>query len=278
MSKETKEYLIFFAIQSFLNISQQESLMVLSYILISVFLVSLVSFVGAFGLWLRPKLLDKILFGLVSFAAGALLGAAFLDLLPESLEQTGEVIFVYALIGVIVFYIIETFLYWYHCHYGHHHHHAAHHKVHPFAWLNLFGDGVHNFVDGMIIAASYIAGIPIGIATTVAVVLHEIPQELGDFGILVFGGLSRGKALFFNFLSALCAVLGALAVYFFSTMFGNVSAFLVPFAAGGFIYIASADLLPELHKERNVQKAFQQLCFFLLGVAIIWVMMVLLPE
>ncbi len=248
--------------------------MVLTYILVSVILVSLVSFVGVLTLYLRPKLLDKILFGLVSFAAGALLGAAFLDLLPESLETTGGPIFVYALVGVLVFYIIETFLYWYHCHYGHHHHHATHKKVHPFAWLNLFGDAIHNFVDGMIIAAGYLASIPVGIATTVAVVLHEIPQELGDFGILIFGGLSRGKALFFNFLSALTAILGALAVFYFSIVFGNLSAFLVPFAAGGFIYIASADLLPELHKERNIQKAFQQLFFFLLGVAVIWAMTV----
>ncbi len=251
--------------------------MVLAYILTSVILVSLVSFVGIFALHLRPKLLDKILFALVSFAAGALLGAAFLDLLPEALEQVGERIFIYALVGVVVFYMIETFLYWYHCHYGHHHHHAAHHKVHPFAWLNLIGDGVHNFVDGMIIAASYLAGIPIGIATTVAVFLHEIPQELGDFGVLVFGGLSRKKALFFNFLSALTSVLGALVVYFFSTKMDNISGFLVPFAAGGFIYIASADLLPELHKERNINRAVVQLAFFLLGVAIIWLMTVVLP-
>lgn len=252
--------------------------MVLTYILVSVILVSLVSFVGVFTLYLKPRFLDKILFGLVSFAAGALLGAAFLDLLPESLEQTGGPIFVYALVGVLVFYIIETFLYWYHCHYGHHHHHATHKKVHPFAWLNLFGDAIHNFVDGMIIAAGYIASIPVGIATTVAVVLHEIPQELGDFGILIFGGLSRGKALLLNFLSALTAVLGALLVFYFNSVFGDLTAFLVPFAAGGFIYIASADLLPELHKERNIQKAFTQLFFFLLGVAIIWAMTMLMPE
>ena len=245
--------------------------MILAYILVSVLLVSLVSFVGVITLYLRPKLLDKILFALVSFAAGALIGAAFLDLLPESLEKNGEAIFFYALLGIIVFYIIETFLYWYHCHYGHHHHHK-HHRVQPFTWLNLFGDGVHNFVDGMIVAAAYLANIPLGIATTFAVVLHEIPQELGDFGILIFGGLSRGKALFFNFISALTAVLGALFVYFFSAYIGNLSGFLVPFAAGGFIYIASADLLPELHKERNINRAFVQLFFFLLGVAILWAM------
>ena len=145
----------------------------------------------------------------------------------------------------------------------------------PFAWLNLIGDGVHNFVDGMIIAAAYLASVPLGIAATFAVVLHEIPQELGDFGVLVFGGITRAKALFYNFLSALTAVLGAIVVYFFSPTL-NLSGFLVPFAAGGFIYIASADLLPELHKERNINRAVSQLIFFLLGVASIWLMRIVL--
>ena len=248
--------------------------MVLSHIIVSVLLVSLVSFVGVFALYFRPKLLEKILFALVSFAAGALLGAAFLDLLPEALEAVGEMVFVYALVGVIVFYVIETFLYWYHCHYGHHHHRKKH-KIQPFAWLNLIGDGVHNFVDGMIIAAAYLTSVPIGIAATFAVVLHEIPQEFGDFGILVYAGISRGKALFFNFLSALTSVLGALIVYFFSFTV-NISDFLVPFAAGGFIYIASADLLPELHKERNIQRAFTQLLYFMLGIGVIWAMRIYL--
>jgi len=245
--------------------------MILAYILISVFLVSLGAFVGVITLFLKPKFLEKILFGLVSFAAGALLGAAFLDLLPEALERNGGPVLVYALVGVVVFYVLETFLFWYHCHYGHHHHHERKHKA-PMALLNLFGDGVHNFVDGMIIAAAYLSSIQVGIAATVAVLLHEIPQELGDFGILIYGGLSRKKALFFNFLCALTAVLGALAVYFFSTRIQNISAILVPFAAGGFIYIASADLLPELHKERNLKKAVIQLFYFLLGIAIIWAM------
>lgn len=244
--------------------------MILAYILISVFLVSLMAFVGVITLYLKPKFLEKILFGLVSFAAGALLGAAFLDLLPEALEKNGGPVLVYALVGVVVFYILETFLFWYHCHYGHHHHH--HHHMGSIAFLNLFGDGVHNFVDGMIIAAAYLSSIPVGIAATVAVILHEIPQELGDFGILIYGGLSRKKALFFNFLCACTSVLGALAVYLFSTRIQNISAILVPFAAGGFIYIASADLLPELHKERDLKKALIQLIYFLLGIAIIYAM------
>jgi len=246
--------------------------MVLTYILASVFIVSLMSLVGAFSLHLRPKLLDKILFALVSFAAGALLAAAFLDLIPEALERDASVVPLWALIGVVVFYMIETFLYWYHCHYGHHHHHSHHHPVKPYAWLNLIGDGVHNFVDGMIIAAAYLVNIPLGITTTVAVVLHEIPQELGDFGVLVFGGISSSRALFYNFLSALTSFLGAILVYYFSATVQNISVYLVPFAAGGFIYIASADLLPELHKERNLNLALLQLVLFFSGIAVIWAM------
>jgi zinc and cadmium transporter len=245
--------------------------MLFTYILLSVFLVSLVSFVGVLTLYLRPNLLDKILFALVSFAAGALLGAAFLDLLPEAIEENGGPVMVYALIGIVAFFVIETFLYWYHCHYGHHHHHRHHRiQVQPFTWLNLIGDGIHNFVDGMIIAASYLVSVPLGVTTTFAVVLHEIPQELGDFGVLVFGGMSRARAVFYNFLSALTAVLGALVVFFFNVQ--NITKFLIPFAAGGFIYIASADLLPELHKERNIQRAATQLLFFLLGLGVIWAM------
>ena len=247
--------------------------MLLAIILVSVLVVSLISFVGALTLFLKPKVLDKFLFGMVSFAAGALLGAAFLDLLPEAIAANGGPVMLYALVGVVVFFMIETFLYWYHCHYGHHHHHKHHHPpVQPFTWLNLIGDGVHNFVDGMIIAASYLVSIPLGVTTTLAVVAHEIPQELGDFGVLIFGGMRPGIALFYNFLSALTAVLGSLAVYYFSASISGLSKFLVPFAAGGFIYIASADLLPELHKERNITRAATQLFFFLFGLALIWVM------
>jgi len=232
----------------------------------SVVIVSVIAFVGVLTLYF--KRIDKILFGLVSFAAGALLGAAFLDLLPTAIEKTGNAIFLYTLIGIVVFYLLETYFHWYHRHYTHHH--FKKHHVKPFTWLNLFGDGVHNFVDGMIIAASYLTSIPLGITTTVAVILHEIPQELGDFGVLIYGGISRRKALFFNFLTALTAIFGALLVYFIAPT-EAVIAFLIPFAAGGFIYIATADLLPELHRVKP-DKAFTQLFFFGLGIAIIWAM------
>lgn len=250
---------------------------VLAYILISVFIVSLVSFVGVLALGLSPRRLQSIMFALVSFAAGAMLGAAFLDLLPEAIEHSPDGVFSSVLAGIVLFFVLETFLYWYHCHGGkcERHSHIAgdkkqHHRVKlPYTYLNLIGDGVHNFMDGVIIAVSYLVSIPLGLVTTLAVVFHEIPQEIGDFGVLVHGGFTRGEALLYNFLSALTAVLGAVLAYFFSTTVQNLTYILIPFAAGGFIYIATVDLLPELHQTQNLKKASLQLFFFLIGIGVI---------
>lgn len=257
----------------------------LAYILVSVIIVSLVSLVGIVALVMKPKLLNNILFMLVSFAAGAMLGAAFLDLLPEALEHVEEAgghagdVFVFVLGGIVLFFILETFLYWYHCHGGKCERHTAlkgshksghQHVKMPFTYLNLVGDGVHNFLDGVIIATSYLVSIPLGIVTSLAVIFHEIPQEIGDFGILVYGGFSRMQALFYNFLSALTAIAGAVLAYYFATTVEHFTEWLVPFAAGGFIYIASVDLLPELHQTTNFRKAALQLGCFLLGIGVIW--------
>ena len=144
---------------------------------------------------------------------------------------------------------------------------TAEHK-HPFAWMNLFGDSIHNFIDGMIIGASYLISIPVGMATTIAVVLHEIPQEIGDFGVLVHGGFSRKRAVFLNFITALTAVIGAVAILLLGGMTEGLITFLIPFAAGNFIYIASTDLIPELHKEKEILKSVLQLVFFVIGVLI----------
>ncbi len=248
---------------------------ILAYIIISVFIVSLMSLVGIVTLVLRPKLMNNILFVLVSFAAGALLGAAFLDMIPESLKHAPDGVLPIVLAGIVFFFVTETFLYWYHCHSMHCERHSHirgghHHVKMPFTYLNLFGDGVHNFLDGVIIATSYLVSVPLGIVTTLAVVFHEIPQEIGDFGILIYGGFSRGEALAYNFLSALVAVLGAVVAYFFATMVDNITPWLLPFAAGGFIYIASVDLLPELHQQQKFQKATLQFLFFMLGIGVMW--------
>ena len=139
---------------------------------------------------------------------------------------------------------------------------------HPFAWMNLFGDSIHNFIDGLIIGAAYLVSIPVGIATTTAVILHEIPQEIGDFGVLVHGGFSVKKAILLNFATALTAIFGTIVVLVLGAQSENLSLFLVPFAAGNFIYIASTDLIPELHKETTVSKSTLQLVWFVLGVCV----------
>ena len=235
------------------------------YSLISVFVVSLISFVGLFTLGIGKKKMQDLLLYLVSFSAGAMLGDAFIHLLPEIVrEQHGFFLSgsLSLLSGVVTFFIIEKFIHWHHCHVED----SAHH-IHPFAWANLIGDGVHNFIDGLIIATSYLVSLPIGFATTIAVIFHEIPQEIGDFGVLLHGGFSRSKALFFNFLTALSAVLGAVIVLILGRVDGVLN-FLIPFAAGNFIYIAGVDLIPELHKEVRISKSFFQLVCFLLGIAI----------
>lgn len=233
------------------------------YTLTSVFAVSLISLVGIVALLFRETLLKQILIYLVSFSAGSLLGDAFIHLLPEAAEKMGFGlnISLYVLSGVIMYFIVEKFIRWRHCHIP-----AAEEHPHPFSFMILFGDAVHNFIDGLIIGASYLVSFPIGITTTLAVIFHEIPQEIGDFGSLLHGGFSKSKALFFNLLSAIAAVLGAIIILILGSYVEGMTTFLVPFTAGGFIYVASADLIPELHKEVEIKKSILQLVFFIMGV------------
>lgn len=236
------------------------------YSLLSVAIVSLISLVGILTLSIKIERLKKILIYLISFSAGALIGDAFIHLLPEIVEESGGFgigTSLYIISGILISFVIEKFIHWRHCHLPI----TTEHK-HPFAWMNLFGDSIHNLIDGMIIAAAYLVSIPVGIATTIAVVLHEIPQEIGDFGVLIHGGFSVKKAVLLNFLTALTAVFGTVAVLILGAHTENVASFLVPFAAGNFIYIASTDLIPELHKETAVSKSIVQLVSFVLGVCI----------
>src|SRR3989338_5202922 len=178
--------------------------MTLVQILIATFLVSLVSLIGVFALAVNEKRLRQILFCLIGFSAGALIGGAFLHLVPEALEKAkSEFVFYNLILGLVLFFLLEKYFYWRHCHNG-----VC--DVHAFTYLNLIGDGLHNFMDGMVIAASFITSFNLGIVTTLAVIFHEIPQELGDFGVLVYGGFSRRNALFCNFICALAAMLGAI--------------------------------------------------------------------
>ncbi len=232
-------------------------------ILISVFVVSVISLIGIVTFLFKSKSLDKIFFVMVSFATGSMLGAAFLDLLPEAIGQMSpEKVFGSALFGIMIFFLLEKFLYWYHCHEGEC-------DVHQFTYLNLFGDGIHNFLDGVIIASAFLTSNSVGIIATIAIVLHEIPQELGDFGVLVYGGFSKAKALFYNFVTALMAFLGAVAAYFFLNQIKGFTPLMVGVAAGGFIYISCTDLIPELNKERKVARSIQQFVLILLGIGLI---------
>ncbi|MBT5021514.1 ZIP family metal transporter [Candidatus Woesearchaeota archaeon] len=222
--------------------------------------VSLLSLIGVVTLAFNQKVLKKLIIVLVGFSAGGLMGGAFFHLIPESLEHTSsENVFLFVMVGFVLFFIIERVLHWRHCHKG-----VC--DVHIFTYMSLIGDGVHNFIDGAIIAAAFLVNIPFGIITTLVIVFHELPQELGDFAVLIHGGFSRKKALWFNFLSAVTAVLGALLVYLASNFFHFLESFLIPFAAGGFLYVAASDLVPELHKEPNHKKAFASFLFFLVGL------------
>jgi zinc and cadmium transporter len=237
----------------------------LVYIFLATFIVSLISFVGVVCLALKKNILNKILLILIGLSAGALMGGAFLHLLPEAVEKsTGLDVYLFVLIGFILFFLIEKVLHWRHCHKGEC-------DVHTFQYMNLVGDSIHNFTDGLIMAASFVVSIPLGITTTIAISTHEIPQEIGDFGVLLYGGFSKKKAITLNFVVALTAVLGGIVGYFVSNLIDNIVLFILPFAAGGFIYIAATDLVPEIRKELDMKKYMMTLFVFICGILIMWI-------
>ncbi|HVM32299.1 MAG TPA: ZIP family metal transporter [bacterium] len=229
----------------------------------SVTLVSLLSFLGALYLFVDEKFLRKSLLVLVSLGVGGLLGDAFLHLLPESYADKKNhelTVSLLVLAGILLFFIQEKILKWRHLDLG------AEGHVHPVGYMNLAATGMHNFVDGVLIGASFLAGPRIGIATTLAVILHEIPHEISDFGVLVHAGFKPKKALWLNFLSALTAIAGALSALWVGTWAAAFVPALLPFAAGGFIYIAACDLVPELHKENSLWGSMGQLAGISVGI------------
>jgi len=245
------------------------------YSLVSVFIISLISLVGLISFKIRTEKLKKILIYFISFSAGALFGDAFLHLLPETINEGFTISSSIAILaGIVLFFILEKVMCWQHCHMpitkGH---------VHRFAIMNLVGDSLHNFIDGLIIAASYLVSIPVGIATSIAVILHEIPQEIGDFGVLVYGGFSKARAILMNFFTALTAILGVIIALVLNNYIPSIHRFLVPLAIGGFIYVAGSDLIPELHKEecdtRIVKNSLLQIFFFILGMIIMALLLLL---
>ncbi len=236
------------------------------YILISVFIVSLLSLSGIIFLVGRQGVFNRLLPALVAFASGTLLGGAFLHLIPEGVESLqSNSAYVYVLSGIISFFVLEKFFYWRHCH-----DEECEVHVKPYAWLNLLGDSAHNFLDGLIIAATYLIDFNLGVATTLIIISHEIPQEIGDFAVLVAGGLSAKKALYFNFFTALTSVFGAMIGYYLGLSNLDFTSSIALFAAGGFIYIAGADLIPELHKNIAPRDSFIQFFALIGGTLLMW--------
>ena len=242
---------------------------------VSVLIVSLISFVGLFFISVNEKILKGIIFILVSFSVGALFGDAFVHLIPEAFESgiSSSVISAFILLGIIIFFVLEKFIHWRHSHTEADEVcevHKEETRIKPAGYMILLSDTAHNFLDGIIIAASYMVSVEVGITTTIAVILHEIPQEIGQFGLLLHYGFSKFKALLFNFYSALSAVLGAVIALLLGSNIDGFTPFIISIAAGGFIYIAGSDLVPEIHKTSDPKKSAIQFISILGGIALMF--------
>ena len=237
-------------------------------IIVASFIESLVAFVGGLLAIAKAEKIFRAAHFVVSFAVGALLGVAFLELIPEALEHGGEVgtIAPFLLAGVIIFFILEKFLFWYHCH-------DKQCQAHTYTYLILWGDFLHNFIDGVIIALAFMADVKLGIMTSIAVIFHEIPQEISDFGILIHGGFAKSKALFYNYIVALSVVPGAILTYFLRSYLEPFIPMALALIAGNFIYIAIADLMPELHEASTLRHSMAQILLIIAGAIV-----VMLPE
>ena len=233
--------------------------------------------VAALFLLLSPELRARLLPTLISFAIGALLGAAFLAVLPHALQDAGgnaHGIMTAILLGLLLFFLLEKIVLWRHCHIDPCEAHTpapTRNKTSPAGYLILVGDGIHNFVDGILVAAAFFTDIHLGIVTSLAVVAHEIPQELGDFAVLLHSGFSQGKALFYNMLSSLAMVVGGVVAYFSLSWISQAVPYVLAIAASSFIYIAVADLIPGLHKRVEIRATIHQIVLILAGVATIFI-------
>lgn len=238
--------------------------MILAYILLFTFIGSILSLVGSLFLLVKRKIPEDISGHLVSFAAGVILAFVFFDLLPEAAEGANGINYLgSALVGFVIFFFAERFIHVFHLHHGHV-------EKAPTS-LVLIGDSLHNFIDGVAITASFLTSIPLGITTSLAVAAHEIPQEIADMGVLLANGLSRRKALAYNFLSAIMAILGALLAYFFAALIEkNISLFL-SLTAGFFLYISATDLIPNLHERYQKNKNNLSTFIFLAGILVVFV-------
>ena len=241
------------------------------YTLISVVIVSAISLLGVLSFGIKEDKLKQIVSFLVALSVGTLIGDVFLHILPESVEQLSKNQIAFGVIGgILLFYTLENILSWRHCHV-----HTDDTHKHELAISNIVGDALHNFIDGLIIASSFSVSIEVGIATTIAVILHEIPQEIGDYGVLIYSGLSRKKALLFNLISGLFAVLGVVLFYTLGDLIESFSDIVLMIAAGGFLYIAIADLIPELKHNCNKTRSILNILFMISGVLIMFILTLL---
>jgi zinc and cadmium transporter len=249
------------------------------WILGSGLLMSCISFLGAVTFIIPERVVQSMLLPLVSLAAGSLLGSALFYLLPESVEVMGNGmnVYLYVLAGFLTFFILEQFLHWHHYHGTEDELHQHHHHQHkPVTYLVLISHGIHNFVDGIVVGGSFLVDIRIGIFAWIGVALHEIPQKLGDYSILLHGGWKQKKALIYNFLCSLSFLAGSLLIFFLAKEI-EVH-FLIPFAAGMFLYVAAVDLVPEIKNHHNVKKNAIHFISFVIGVAIILTFRLLLDD
>ena len=226
--------------------------------------MSTIALVGSLTLVLREVTLHKLLLLLVALAAGTLLGGAFLHLLPAAVDRLGNhlALYVWMLLGFALFFGFEQFLHWHHCH-------RVPSEHQPLTYLILLADAVHNFIGGLAVAGAFLIDSRVGISAWVAAAAHEIPQELGDFGILIHGGWPKGRALLYNLVSALTFLLGGLIAY--SASLTTDVTFLLPFAAGNFLYIAAADLIPEIKHEASARRQVVHFVAFLVGIILLLV-------
>lgn len=242
-----------------------------TYAILSAFLISIISLIWLSFVWIQENKLKKIVIYFVSFSAGALLGDVFFHLLPEMIDWGFDItISIYILLGILFGLISEKIICRNHCHMP-----ITKHHVHNFAIMNLVGDFIHNIIDGLIIWASYLLSIPAWIATTVAVLLHEIPQEIGDFWVLIHWWFSKKKALIVNLLTGLSSIIWVIIALLLWNFSLNPIKFLIPFAAGSFIYIACTDLIPELHKKSKLSQSLLQILFFILGISIMSLLLII---
>jgi len=225
--------------------------------------MSSIAMVGGVTLVLKPATLDRLLLPLVAFAAGSLIGGAFFHMIPAAVDAGNDILETGVLVtlGFTTFFLLEQVLHWHHCH------RARSDCKQPLTYLILIGDGLHNFLGGLAIAGTFLIDIRLGITSWQAAAAHEVPQERGDFGVLVHGGWPKGRALLFNVLSGLSFLVGGLFTYVLS--FHVDVSWLIPFAAGNFLYIGASDLVPEVNKNHAQKANALHFVAFLWGLALL---------